>query len=98
LKIHQSINAVSITHTLYLCSFDEKNKQKHYSIKSVNLQNNTPVRWADGTNDPSTKLLMFHVSFFFHKILQNSLQKPFQFIFLFFHKITKMKIKSFEFP
>jgi len=76
----------------------KKNKQKHYSIKSVNLQNNTPVRWADGTNDPSTKLLMFHVSFFFHKILQNSLQKPFQFIFLFFHKITKMKIKSFEFP
>ena len=24
LKIHQSINAASITHTLYLCSFDEK--------------------------------------------------------------------------
>ena len=34
---------------------------------------------------------------FFPKILQNSLQKLFQFIFkFFFHKITKMKIKSFE--
>ena len=35
---------------------------------------------------------------FFHKILQNSLEKPFEFIFLFFYKITKMKIKSFECP
>ena len=33
---------------------------------------------------------------FFHDFLQNSLQKSFQFIFLFFHKITKVKIKSFE--
>ena len=30
--------------------------------------------------------------------MQNSLQKLFQFIFIFFHKITKMKIKSFECP
>ena len=36
--------------------------------------------------------------FFFHKILQNPLQKPFKFIFYFFYKITKMKIKSFECP
>ena len=36
---------------------------------------------------------------FFHKVLQNSLQKPFEFIFIFFfHKITKMEIKSFECP
>ena len=51
-------------------------------MKSVNLQYNTLVRWADGTNNLSTKCLMFQVLFFFHKILQNSLQKPFQFIFL----------------
>ena len=56
----------------------------------------TLVRWADGTNDLSTKRLICQVSFFFHKILQNSLQKPFQFIFLFSYKITQMKIKSFE--
>ena len=34
------------------------------SVKSVNLQYNTLVCWADGTNDTSTKRLMFHVLFF----------------------------------
>ena len=63
-------------------------------LKSVNLQYDRLVRWDDGTNNSSTKHLMLQVLFFFHKILQNSLQKPFQF---FFYKITKMKVKSFEF-
>ena len=36
--------------------------------------------------------------YFFHDFLQNSLQKSFQFIFLFLYKITKIKIKSFECP
>ena len=64
-------------------------------LKSVNLQYNQLVLWADGTNNSSTK----HVpSIIFHKILQKYLQKPLQFIFLFLYKITKMKIKSFEFP
>ena len=40
------------------------------------------IRWADGTNNSSTKRLMFQVLLSFHKILQNSLQKPSQFIFL----------------
>ena len=31
------------------------------TLKSVNLQYNTLVRWADGTNDSSTKCLMFQV-------------------------------------
>ena len=35
---------------------------------------------------------------FFHNFLQNSLQKLFQFIFLFFYNFTKIKIKSFECP
>ena len=30
--------------------------------------------------------------------MQNSLQKPFQFLFLFLDKITKIKLKSFECP
>ena len=64
--------------------------------KFVNLQYNTLVCWADGTNYLSIKRLMFQLFFFIPKILQNSLQKPFQFIFSFFYKITKMKIKSFE--
>ena len=38
--------------------------------------------------------VMFQVSFFFHKILQNSLHRPSHF----FYKITKMKTKRFECP
>ena len=52
-------------------------------LKSVNLEYNTLVRWADGTNVLSTKRLMFHVSYFFHNILENSLQKAFQLFFFF---------------
>jgi hypothetical protein len=52
------------------------------------------VPWVAGTNDSSTKHLMFQV-FFFHNFLQNSLQKWFQFIF---YKCTKIEIKSFERP
>ena len=67
-------------------------------MKSVNLQYNTLGCLDNGTNKSSTKRLMFQVLFFFHDFLQNSLQKSFQFIFLFFYEITKMKIKSFECP
>ena len=35
--------------------------------------------------------------YFFHHLFQNTLQKAFQFILLFFHKITKIKLKSFEY-
>ena len=61
-------------------------------------QYNTLLCWFTGTNDSSTKRLMFQVLFFFHDFLQNSLQKWFQFIFLFFYKFTKIKTKSFECP
>ena len=67
-------------------------------MKSVNLQYDTLVRMDDGTNESSIKLLMFQVLIFFHDFLQNSLQKSFQFIFLFFYEITKAKIKSFDCP
>ena len=67
-------------------------------LKSVNLQYNTLGRLDVGTNEASTKRLMFQELFFFHDFLQIFLQNSFQFIFLFFHKITKMKIKSFECP
>ena len=53
----------------------------HYQ-KSDNLQYNTLVRWFAGTNDSSTKRLIFQVSF--------------EFIFLFFYKFTKIKIKRIE--
>ena len=38
-------------------------------LKSDNLQYNTLVRWANGTNDSLTKRLTFQV-FFFHNFLQ----------------------------
>jgi hypothetical protein len=66
--------------------------------KSVNLQYNTLGCWVDGPNDLVTKRLMFQVLFFFHSFLQNSLQKFFRFIFLFFYNYTEIKIKSFECP
>ena len=58
--------------------------------KSVNLQYNTLGCLDDGTNELSTKYLIFFFSWF--------LAKSFQFIFLFFYKITKIKIKCFECP
>ena len=64
--------------------------------KSVNLQINTLGRLDDGTEESSTKRLMFQVLFLFYDFLQDSLQKSFQFIFLIFYKITKIKIKCFE--
>ena len=68
-------------------------------LKSDNLQYNTLGRWVTGTNDSSTKHLMFQVLFFFHNFLQNSLENSFQYIFLFFlYKFTKIKKKSFECP
>ena len=60
--------------------------------KYVNLQYDMLVRWAHWTNDSSTKRLMFQC---FHKILQNSLQKPFQFILLFFEKKYRNENKEF---
>jgi hypothetical protein len=44
-----------------------------------------------------TKRLMFQVLLFFHNFLQISLQKSFQFIFVFLYNFTNTKIKSFEF-
>ena len=66
--------------------------------KSVNLQYNTLVHWTDGTNNSSTKRLMFQVLSFFIKSCKSLSKNPFNSSFNFFHRITKIKIKSFEFP
>ena len=80
-----------------LTTFNNETFLNHFvPQKSVILQYNMLVSWDDGTNELSTKLLMFQALLLFHKILQNLLQKPFQFI-LFFYKITYMKKKSFEY-
>ena len=54
------------------------------------------IRWISWTMGQTNRLLSVWRSnhyFFFHDFLQNSLQKSFQFIFLFFSKITKIKIE-----
>ena len=67
-------------------------------LKSVNLQYNTPVCLDDGTNESSTKRLMFQVLFFFIKSCKILCKDPFNLFSYFFYKITKMKIKSFKYP
>ena len=71
-----------LLHNLVIHKFRIGVQTRHGVLKSVNLQYNTLVCWADRTNNSSTKRMMFQVLFFFHKILQKILQKPFQFIFL----------------
>ena len=64
--------------------------------KSVNLEYNTLVGWADWTDVLSTKRLMFRVFFFFIKSCKILCKNPFNLYF--FYKITKMKTNSFEYP
>ena len=59
-----------------------------FDQKSDNLQYNTLVRWFAGTNDSSTKHLIFFFHNFFAKIVS----------IYFLYKFTKIKIKSFEYP
>ena len=64
-------------------------------LKSDNVQYNTLGRWDKRLIDQASDVPSI---IFFHNFLQNSLQKSFQFIFLFFCNSTEMKIKSFECP
>ena len=71
-----------------------KNMRDIQLLLSVNLQYNMLGHLDDGTNELSTKRLMFQVLFFF----MISCKNPFNLFSLFFYKITKIKIKSFECP
>ena len=62
-------------------------------LKSDNLQYNMLGRWYNCLID---QLSNVPIIIFFYNFLQNSLQKSFHFIFLFFHNSTK--INSFECP
>ena len=53
-----------LQHAEFKEAFNEFDKVRIY-IKSVNLQYNTLGRLDNGTNEPSTKRLMFQVLFFF---------------------------------
>ena len=68
--------------------------------KSDNLQYNTLLPWVAGTNDSSTKCLMFPsiIPFFIiscKTICKNCLNL---FIYFFFSKFTKINTKRFECP
>ena len=52
--------------TYFCCAIQKKNSADDQ--KSVNLEYNTLVRWADGTNESLTKRLKLQV-FFFHNFL-----------------------------
>ena len=55
---------------LAYCSWWRRSWSKNlYKVKSVNIQYNTLGCRVDGTNDSSTKCLMFHALFFFHNFL-----------------------------
>ena len=82
----QGLNLKLSIHFLFYCC-----RMEAQDLKSVNLQYVMLVRSADWTNNSSTKCDIPSI-IFFHKILQNSLHRPFHF----FYKITKMKTKSFE--
>ena len=64
------------------------------TYKSDNLQCNVPGCWVSGTNDLSTKRLMFQALFSFHNFLQNS----FPINFLIFYNLTKNWNKEFWVP
>jgi hypothetical protein len=65
--------------------------------KSVNLQYIMLGCLDDGTNESSTKRLMFQ-ELFFYMISCKFFAKILSIHFLIFYKITEMKIKSFECP
>ena len=62
-------------------------------LKSDNLQYNIMGRWVKRLIDQASDVPS---RYFFHNFLQNSLQKSFQVIFLFFYNFTQIKTKSFE--
>ena len=66
-----------------------KSVNNRLCLKSINLQYDMLVRWADGTNDLSTKRLMFQLSFFF---VESCKTLCINLSIYFFYKITKMKI------
>ena len=78
------------------CHFQGQKLSNEYSQNSVNLQYKMLVRLVNGTNDSSTKRLMFQALIFVIKSCKKFCKNPFNLLYTFFYKITKMKIKSFE--
>ena len=69
-----------------------------WNQKSINLQYNMLGRLDDGTNESSTKRLMFQILFFFMISCRILCKNTFNLFVHFFKKNTKLKVKSFECP
>ena len=85
LALNHSVNNNAIN--IYHC-------QIFRNLKFDNLQYNMLVRWVPGTNDWSTKCLMFQVLSFFIISCKILCKNPFNF----FYNFKKIKIKSFVCP
>ena len=70
------------------------------AIKDTTVSKNPTIFniicWVAGFMGRSSHRPSPSIILLFHNFLQNSLQKSFQFIFLFFCNLTKIKIKGFE--
>ena len=73
-------------------------KSDNLQYKSVNLQYNTLGRLDNGTNESSTKHLMFQVLFFFMISCKIICKNPFNLFSHFFIKLQKIRIKGFQCP
>ena len=70
-----------------------------HSTSTRNLSIYNIIRWANGTNDWSSKPLMFQVLFFsFIKSCKILCKNPFNYFSYFLYKIKKKNLKSSEFP
>ena len=67
-------------------------------FNSNNLQCNKLSCWVDGTDHIEQASDVPSTYYFVHNFLLDSLQKSFQFIYIFFHNFTKIRIMSFGCP
>jgi len=90
------VMVISAMFIFYFCpKLQDKHCREHYDYKSDNLQYNTLARWVDGTNDSSTKRLMFQALFFFIISYRLRALKTLYFYFCKFIKKYKNKLKQF---
>ena len=89
--VHRWIRLLQLPFLHCSCCYFTQEKSSTHSSESEIRQ--SPIQYIGSLGQ------MTHSKYyFFHNFLQNALQTSFQFIFLFFHNFTKIKIKTFECP
>ena len=89
MEISNWMTAVRISITHIISSVRKLACSNYKGLKSVNLQYNTLDRLEDGTNESSTKRLMFQVIFFFMISCRILCKNTFNLFVYFFKKIQK---------